>query len=147
MKRFAAGLLTIAIFAGLLLVTGCETQAQNKALIGTAVGAGAGQLIGRDTKSTLIGAGIGAGAGYLWGKSQDNKAAKESAATSPAGSSSLTNGTSTGTSTMTMWVNNTNGTRTEIKLTRSPDGSYAGPGGKVYPSLPTQEQLQNDYGS
>lgn len=141
MKRTVCEILAVVFCAGLLVLTGCETQAQNKALIGGAVGAGAGQLIGRNTEGTLIGAGIGAGAGYLWGKSQDNKA-EEQAAAAP-----RTTGTSTTGSTLTMWVNNANGTRTEIKLTRNADGSYTGPGGKVYPSLPAQEQLQRDYGS
>ncbi len=140
MKRSIGGLVMCVLYAGLLVLAGCETQAQNKALIGTAIGAGAGQLIGGDTKATVIGAGIGAGAGYLWGKSQDNKAKEESAAAS-------TNTASANSTTMTMWVNNSNGTRTEIKLTRNPDGSYTGPGGKTYPTLPTQEQLQKDYGS
>ena len=63
----------IGMISSLSLVSGCETQAQNDALIGGAVGAGAGQLIGRDTKATVIGGAIGAGAGYLWGNSQDKK--------------------------------------------------------------------------
>jgi uncharacterized protein YcfJ len=139
MKRSLGAVLTVVLCAALLVMSGCETQAQNKALIGTAIGAGAGQLIGGDTKATVIGAGIGAGAGYLWGKSQDNKAKEESAVTS-------TNTASANSTTMTMWVNNSNGTRTEIKLTRNPDGSYTGPGGKTYPTLPTEEQLKQDYG-
>ncbi|MCE5187302.1 MAG: YMGG-like glycine zipper-containing protein [Planctomycetaceae bacterium] len=145
MKRFGCSIMLVILMAGLLVVSGCETQAQNKALIGGAVGAGAGQLIGRNTTGTLIGAGVGAGAGYLWGRSQDKKAEERSAESAPQGS--YTDGTSTSGTTMTMWVNNANGTRTEIKLTRNPDGSYTGPGGKVYSSLPTQEQLQADYGS
>lgn len=146
MKRYVCGLLVAIVWGGLLVVTGCETQAQNKALIGTAVGAGAGQLIGRDTKGTLIGAGIGAGVGYLWGKSEDNKAKENAAVTAPPKTRTTTDD-GHATSTMTMWVNNANGTRTEVKLTRNADGSYTGPGGKVYPGLPTQEQLQKDYGS
>lgn len=144
MYRTICRLLTIAVCAGVLVTTGCETQAQNKALIGGAVGAGAGQLIGRNTEGTLIGAGVGAGVGYLWGRSQDNKAREETAVTSPnrTTGNSIVEG-----NTMTMWVTNANGTRTEIKLNRNTDGSYSGPGGKVYPSLPTQEQLQRDYGS
>ncbi len=139
MRRFLSGLAVIGVAAGLLMVSGCETQAQNKALIGGAVGAAAGQAIGRDTKGTLIGAGIGAGAGYLWGSMEDKK--KESAVTTPTRTAASTSNT------VTMYVTNSNGTRTEVKLTRNADGTYTGPRGEVYAKLPTQEQLKQDYGS
>ncbi|MBL7106700.1 MAG: glycine zipper 2TM domain-containing protein [Phycisphaerae bacterium] len=48
-------------------INGCDSQAKTGALIGTGVGALAGQAIGGDTGSTLIGAGVGAGAGYIIG--------------------------------------------------------------------------------
>lgn len=55
------GLLAMAIF-----MAGCQaTPAQKGALGGAAVGGIAGQLIGRDTKSTLIGAGVGGLTGAL----------------------------------------------------------------------------------
>ncbi len=59
-KRFVIILLTIAVGLGLAFVAGCESDAQTGALIGTGVGALAGQAIGSDTESTLIGAGAGA---------------------------------------------------------------------------------------
>lgn len=138
MRRFMSGLVVLSVMAGLLMVSGCETNAQNKALLGGAIGAGAGQLIGRDTEGTLIGAGIGAGAGYLWGSMEDKK--KESAVTTPT-RTAASNG-----NTATMYVPNSNGTRTEVKLTRNADGTYTGPRGEVYAKLPTQEQLKQDYG-
>lgn len=73
----AKGLIIILIVAavslGLLCAAGCENRAHTGALIGTAVGAGAGQAIGRDTGSTLIGGAIGAGAGYIIGSETDKK--------------------------------------------------------------------------
>lgn len=53
-------LISIAIFCD-----GCATPAQRGAVGGAAVGAAAGQIIGRNTKSTLIGAGAGALGGAL----------------------------------------------------------------------------------
>ena len=71
------GLLIILIIAvvglGVFFVGGCESDAQTGALIGTAIGAGAGQAIGGDTESTLLGAGIGAAGGYIIGNERDKK--------------------------------------------------------------------------
>ncbi len=66
-------LLAAIVCLGLVFVTGCESRAQNGALIGTAVGAGVGQAVGRDTKSTVIGGAIGAGTGYIIGNETDKK--------------------------------------------------------------------------
>ena len=60
-------LMTVAIGLGLVFVAGCQSNAQTGALIGGLIGAGAGQAIGRDTKSTLI------GAGYIIGNENDKK--------------------------------------------------------------------------
>jgi len=65
--------MVVAVSLGLVFVAGCESDAQTGALIGTAVGAGAGQAIGGDTEATLIGAGVGAVGGYIIGNEQDKK--------------------------------------------------------------------------
>ena len=70
-KRLVIILIAVAVSLGLLFAAGCESDAQTGALIGTAIGAGAGQAIGGDTESTLIGAGIGAFGGYIIGNEQD----------------------------------------------------------------------------
>ena len=57
----------VLIAGGLVGNSGCESDTQTATLIGTAIGAGAGQAIRGDTKSTLIGAAIGAAAGYWLG--------------------------------------------------------------------------------
>ena len=56
---------------------------QRGAAIGAGVGALAGQLVGRNTKSTLIGAGVGTLVGALVGNAvdQERQIAKEAAAT------------------------------------------------------------------
>ena len=66
---------TLWIFS-LLVVTGCESDAQTGALIGTAAGAGIGQLAGGHTESTLIGAAVGGGIGYILGNEQDKQKAE-----------------------------------------------------------------------
>jgi len=70
-KRLVIILIAVAVSLGLLFAAGCESDAQTGALIGTAIGAGAGQAIGGDTESTLIGAGVGAFGGYIIGNEQD----------------------------------------------------------------------------
>jgi len=66
-------LMAAIVCLGLIFVAGCESRAHTGALIGTAVGAAAGQVIGHDTESTLIGGAIGAGAGYIIGNETDKK--------------------------------------------------------------------------
>ena len=70
-------ILAIYICATVIVAGGCETRKQTGTLAGTGIGALIGQVAGGDTKATLIGAAIGAGAGYLIGNAQDEKAAKE----------------------------------------------------------------------
>ena len=72
-KRLVIILIAVAVSLGLLFAAGCESDAQTGALVGTAIGAGAGQAIGGDTESTLIGAGVGAVGGYIIGNEQDKK--------------------------------------------------------------------------
>ena len=63
-------LIALIISTG-FFIAGCETQARTGALIGTGVGALAGQAIGGNTRSTVIGGAIGAGAGYIIGNETD----------------------------------------------------------------------------
>jgi len=61
----------LAIAGVILLTTGCSaTKGEQRVLTGTALGAGAGALIGAATGSAatgaLIGAGAGAAGGYLY---------------------------------------------------------------------------------
>ena len=72
-KNLIIILMVVAISLGLALVAGCESDAQTVALIGTTIGAAAGQAIGGDTESTLIGAGAGAVCGYIIGNESDKK--------------------------------------------------------------------------
>jgi hypothetical protein len=61
----------------LLTSTGCKSQGQTGALIGTGIGALAGQAIGGDTGATLVGAAVGGGIGYIIGNEKDKEHAKK----------------------------------------------------------------------
>ncbi len=114
---------------------GCESDAQTGALIGSAAGAGIGQLAGRDTESTLIGAGVGGTAGYMIGNESDKKKA---AAERESLRSSANN-------TVTIWVTCSNGKQIPVTLTKKGTG-YVGPKGEVYNTLPSEEDLRQLYG-
>jgi hypothetical protein len=47
--------------------------------------------------------------------------------------------------TKTVWINNSNGSRTRVELTKSADG-YTGPRNEHYDSLPSRQQLRLVYG-
>ena len=138
MKIWTTILLITVVGLGILTVSGCETQAQTKAAWGTAIGAGAGQLLGGDTKATMIGAGVGAGAGYIWGSMDDKK--KDNQAQTRA--QTVQNDANT----VTVWLTNSNGSKTPVKLTRTASGGYLGPRGEMYDTMPTEDQLKKVYG-
>lgn len=127
---FIIALGTILMF----VVSGCESHAQTDALIGTTIGALAGQAIGGDTEATLIGAGLGGLAGSLIGGEQDRKQMRgEIAAAQQAANTVIVN------------VTNSNNSITRVIL-RKEGGMYIGPNGEIYTSLPTEEQLKPVYG-
>ena len=72
-KKLLIILMVAAVSLGLVFVAGCESDAQTGVLVGSVIGAGAGQAIGGDTESTLIGAGAGAVGGYIIGNESDKK--------------------------------------------------------------------------
>ena len=127
-------LMAVAVSLGLAFVAGCESDAQTGALIGTAVGAGAGQAIGGDTESTLIGAAVGGGAGYMIGSEQDKKKTK-------AEIDALRQDMNI----VTVNITNSNGSVSQVLLRKQGVG-YVGPRGEYYNTLPTEEELKPIYG-
>jgi len=134
-KDLVTILMVVAVSVALAFSAGCESDAQTGALIGTAAGAGIGQLAGGDTKSTLIGAAVGGGAGYALGNEGDKKKAA-------AERESIRRQMNT----VTVNITNSNGSITPVTL-RKQGVVYIGPRGETYTSLPTEQQLkQAGYG-
>jgi outer membrane protein OmpA-like peptidoglycan-associated protein len=79
--------LGLALCAVALALTGCATATpeQKSAGTGALIGAVAGQILGRDTRSTAIGAGLGALGGYVWSKNMEDKKRVMEAATAGTG--------------------------------------------------------------
>lgn len=72
-KNLTTILITACVSLSLAFSVGCESDAQTGAGIGALAGAGVGQLAGGNTEATLIGGAVGAGAGYMIGNEQDKK--------------------------------------------------------------------------
>jgi len=86
MKALKNGILVILILGLFISCAGMHSDrfnTQRGAAIGAGVGALAGQLIGRNTKSTLLGAGVGTLVGALVGNAvdQESQIAREAAVT------------------------------------------------------------------
>ena len=117
---------------------GCENEAQTNALLGAGLGVGISAIAGGEGRDLATGAAIGAGAGYiLTDKEADKKKAQEGGVYST--------GTVPSSNTTSVWITNSNGSKTEVKLIRK-GSSYIGPKGETYPTMPTEEQLKQVYG-
>lgn len=136
-RQITSIILTIALGLGLIFVAGCETKAQSGALIGTGIGALAGQAIGGNTAGTLIGAGAGAAGGYIVGNEMDKSDQRKQTQAAQSAQAEA--------NVETVWITNSNGSQIPVRLTKDGPG-YIGPRGERYPSMPTQDQLRTVYG-
>ena len=133
-KMVSTIVVVAALAVGSLFVAGCESEAQNSALIGSAIGAGVGALAGGDTEGALIGAAIGGGVGYMAGNESEKKQTQQDIAAVRAEQN-----------TVTVWITNSNGSKKSVKLRRQGPG-YVDPRGLYYDTLPTEDQLRPLYG-
>lgn len=135
MARQLLTFVVVGVVAGCgILSAGCESDAQTGALLGTAIGAAAGQAIGGDTEGTLIGAGAGAAGGYMIGNESDKQRTRAQVIAAEHTAS-----------TATVNITNSNGSITPVIL-RKNGNMWVGPKGEQYMSFPTAEQLKPVYG-
>jgi outer membrane lipoprotein SlyB len=127
-------LMAVAVGLSWVFVTGCQNDAQTGALLGTAIGVGAGQAIGGNTESTLIGAAVGGTAGYLLGNESDKRKTQAEMV-------QLSNETRY----VTVNIKNSNGSISQVRLKKHGVG-YLGTRGEFYDHLPTQDELRPIYG-
>ena len=117
-----------------LTSTGCQNDAQTTALLGAAAGAGIGALAGGDAEAALTGAAIGGGAGYIIGNESDKQRTRQQIESVRAEQN-----------TVTVWIKNSNGSQTPVKLAQNGPG-YVGPRGEIYQTMPSEDQLWRVYG-
>ncbi len=134
MRQFVTLGLAVVVACGIALTAGCESDAGNTALLGTAIGAGVGALAGGGTEGALIGGAVGGGAGYMIGNESDKTKTRSEIASVRAERN-----------VETVWITNSNGSQQAVRLRRDGPG-YIGPRGERYPTLPTEAQLKPVYG-
>lgn len=134
MRQFVTLGLAVVVACGIAFTAGCESDAGNTALLGTAIGAGVGALAGGNTEGALIGGAIGGAVGYGVGNESDKKKTRQEIAAVRAEQDVVT-----------IWITNSNGSQKAVRLRRDGPG-YIGPRGERYPTLPTEAQLKPVYG-
>lgn len=138
MKRMVA----VLAVAGLALSqTGClTTESERGTAIGSGLGAGMGAVLGnnwghsRNDRELGIAAGaiLGGLVGHAYGTQKEMQG--------------QLNAVQTGQQMETVWITNSNGSRTPILLRKVEGGQFVGPRGEYYPSRPTEQQLHAVYG-
>jgi uncharacterized protein YcfJ len=147
LKKAILRSLAVCVAISTIFMVGCDTAAQSGTLIGAGGGALAGQAIGHNTTGTLIGTGVGAVGGYIVGNEMDKSKAKQqqqSQITAP--QQQTYNAPPAQAGSVVVWITNSNGSQTSVRLAQNADGSYTGPRGERYPSMPTEAQLKQVYG-
>lgn len=133
-RKLVIILLATALSVPMVMVGGCESDAQVGTAVGALAGAGIGQLAGGDTEATLIGAAVGGAAGYMLGNESDKQKAQAE-----------TEHIRQEMDKVRVKVTNSNGSIIQVPLQKQGVG-YLGTRGEYYPTLPTQDQLRPVYG-
>jgi hypothetical protein len=138
MKRTIAW---VAIAGLAISQIGClTTESGRGAAIGTGLGAGMGAVLGnnwghsRNDRELGIAAGaiLGGLIGHAYGTQKETQA--------------QLNAVQAGQQMETVWITNSNGSRTPVLLRKAEGGQYVGPRGEYYSSRPTEQQLRAAYG-
>lgn len=133
-----------------ILGSGCATnpygidKTTQGTILGTAIGAGLGSAAGNNfghgagdrDKAALIGGIVGGLVGNQIGRPMDRQDQQQVQLNQLQIQQSM----------VTIWVTNTNGSRTPVTLRQVDGGMYMGPRGEYYTGLPTADQLKPAYG-
>ena len=139
-RRVAAAIVAVGMAAAL---AGCTATEQ-----GTATGAGVGGVLGGvvghnlghgkgdRNKGALIGAGLGALVGNQMGRTTDRQNALEA----------RVNNAEAAAQQETVWITNSNGSKSSVVLRKGSGDTWFGPKGESYNGKPTEAQLKAVYG-
>lgn len=138
MKIAGMSLLTAA---ALLFQTGCATtDVEQATALGAGVGAGLGMILGHNFGHSESDRLLGAAAGAVIGGSLARQQAEQQRA------SARMNLVQQQQMMTTVWITNSNGSRTPVLLRAADGGTFIGPRGEYYAGLPTEDQLRPIYG-
>jgi uncharacterized protein YcfJ len=134
--------LVLVLIAGLALQTGCTTVTpeQQATLMGAGLGAGLGAVLGNNLGNSSSDQGLAIAAGTLLGGALGNQAAKQSAMQQQIQAVQQQQFVTT------VWIENSNGSKTPVVLRQTEGGQYIGPRGEYYGTMPSMEQLKQIYG-
>jgi|ETNmetMinimDraft_26_1059896.scaffolds.fasta_scaffold70688_2 outer membrane lipoprotein SlyB len=141
MNAKAFAIIIMAVLA--VSLTGCTTTQQGTAtgaVAGGALGAVVGNNLGSGSGDREKGALLGAAAGALLGnqigqQKQRNQQLEQRLNTVEQQGQQ-----------QTVWIENSNSSKTPVILRRAPGGMWVGPRGEYYSTMPSQEQLKKIYG-
>ncbi len=140
MKKTLIGMAAAA--ALLSQTTGCTTtQADQTTALGAGIGAGLGMILGNNLgegsgNDRALGAAAGALLGGALGRQYGKQGEMQQQVNYLQQQQFMT----------TVWINNSNGSKTPVQLRMTEGGQYIGPRGEYYSSMPTEEQLRKVYG-
>jgi uncharacterized protein YcfJ len=116
------------------------TPSQQSTAIGSGVGAALGAILGNNLGGSRndreLGIAAGALAGGLLGHQMGTQREMQNQVNNLQQQQFIT----------TVWVENSNGSKTPVQLRQTDGGQYVGPRGEYYSVMPTQEQLRKVYG-
>ena len=124
--------ITVSAMLVALLLGGCTTTEQavvTGAGVGAMVGHNFGDGSGDRDKGALVGAVLGGMVGSQLEQQQRQMHHMQQQA-----------------ATTTVWIDNSNGSRTPVRITQGPGGTWIGPRGEHYTSMPSPKQLKMLYG-
>ncbi|MCX7819547.1 MAG: glycine zipper 2TM domain-containing protein [Kiritimatiellae bacterium] len=134
----------VAISTAAVLTAGCVTTRTDPAVqataLGAGIGAGLGAILGHNLGGSRNDRALGAAAGALLGGALAHHHAQQAALQQRIDHLQQQQLYTT------VWVQNSNGSRTPVLLRITEGGQYIGPRGEYYPSMPSEEQLRTVYG-
>jgi uncharacterized protein YcfJ len=141
MKKAAACLLVGA----LLWQTGCASapETQRDTIIGSGIGAGLGAILGNNLGNSKSDRELGIAAGALLGGLLGHTVGTQGELQNKVNNLQQNQQNQ---NLVTIWIQNSNGSKTPVILRKADGGQFVGPRGEYYPSLPTQDQLRPAYG-
>jgi uncharacterized protein YcfJ len=137
-RNIAAMAMVAMIFSG-CLTTGSPSRDQATAL-GAGIGAGLGAILGHNFGGGGNDRALGAAAGALLGGALANQYARQRELEQQIQHVQQQQFYTT------VWIQNSNGSRTPVTLRQVEGGQYIGPRGEYYSAMPTEEQLRKVYG-